>query len=462
MSSLPLRLGPLGAMGFTVQRSGIRWLRDDGYVCRPGEVIGYCNIALVPSGRARTASDPFVDEARDFQVAFAPQAAGILRRTADSSRGGFLDHLPLFERWSPDDVVAHLDVPGCPPASDADAPEPLRLLFLAGHRATELAEVRSGLHSGWHDRSRAWWGDGRPAPGTLLSLGICEQTGIIRGERFAYLELFEMVRGPAHVVFMSDDALVPSARIVLEQMQRSAADRRAIADDFARTFPSGTVTPTSGDWMFAGALLAALNRSPIVERYDVITRAGLRRSVAAELVLLSLNAESRMILRHRRLGYAVNCHRFRMTEAGPATRAWFQANFEPVERGPDEILNDYRTLIEGARARSQVRFAILNCMSSSGFETAYHYAAFDRPMGNTLASFRSKELNLMLCDLAREKDVAIVDVDRIAAMYGAAAHLPDGVHASGVLQQEIRSEIVRVASAFGLPGFGARLPQTIS
>ncbi len=461
MSTLALRLGPLGALGYTVQRSGLRWLRDDGYACRPGEVIAYCNIALVPSGRARTASDPFVDESRDFQVALAPRVAGILRHAQDSSRGGFLDHLPLFERWSPDDVVAYLEDPGGEALTSHEAGE-LRLLFLAGHRATELAEVRSGLHSGWHDRSRAWWGDGSAAPGTLLSLGICEQAGIIRGERFAYLELFATVPGPAHIVYMADDALVPCARVVLEQMQRGTAERRAIAEDLARTFPSGNAAPTPGDWMFAGALLAALGRAPIVERYDLLTRAGLRRSVTADLVVLSLNAESRMILRHRRLGYAVNCHRFRLMEAGPATRAWLQANFEPVERGADEILRDYRALVGAARARSPAKFAILNCMSTSGYEDAYHYAAFDRPMGNTLASFRSKELNLMLYDLARDSDVAIIDVDRMAAMRGAAAHLPDGVHASGVLQQDIRAEIVRVACGFGLRGFGTADAQTIS
>jgi hypothetical protein len=98
-------------------------------------------------------------------------------------------------------------------------------------------------------------------------------------------------------------------------------------------------------------------------------------------------------------------------------------------------------------------------MSTSGSETIYNYAPFDRPMGNTLLSIRRRELNLMLHDLARERDVAIVDLDAIAAEFGGNAHLPDGVHSSGALQAEVRGEILRILRARGVPGFGAPLPR---
>jgi hypothetical protein len=81
-------------------------------------------------------------------------------------------------------------------------------------------------------------------------------------------------------------------------------------------------------------------------------------------------------------------------------------------------------------------------MSRGGREDIFSYAAFDPPMGDTLASVAAKELNLMLEDLAEDLGVGIVDVDAIAAEIGGAAHLPDGIHQSGLMQAMMRAEIL--------------------
>lgn len=452
MTSTPLRLGRLGAYGYAVQRSGIRWLCDDGHECRAGEVIAYCNIGLVPAGRPLRTWDPFVDEQRDFQVAFAPRVGGRLRKAQDSSRGGFLDLQQYYQHWSHDYVIGHVETPAGDRLAD-DGAESLRLLFVTGRRMTELAEVRSGLLTGWHDRSRAWWGEGSDAPGTLLSLGICELAGVIRGERFAFLELFGAVPGPAHAIHCSDDALVPCARVAIEQMRRTSAEFDAIASDFATTFAGGAVVPSPEDWMFGAALLSALRRSPLTSTQDTLTRTGLRRNLEVDAVILSLNSEATVILRHRRLGYAVNCHGFRIAQAGRGVREWLHTQFEPVKRTPDDIRRDLRELVDTLRARGDMKVLILNCMSTSGFEDVYTYAPFDRPMRDTLSSIRSKEMNLMLHDLARERGISIVDVDTITGELGGAAHLPDGVHSSGPMQAEVRSEILRILGGHRIPGF---------
>jgi len=185
----------------------------------------------------------------------------------------------------------------------------------------------------------------------------------------------------------------------------------------------------------------------------MLARDGLRRDAGVDAVVLSLHAETGTFLRHRRLGYALKCHAFRIAGTGPAVRAWLQTNFEPVEPTPDDIRRDYVALIDAVRERSAMQFLIANCFSSSGSDDIYSYAPFDRPMRRTLTTIRSKELNLMLHDLARERDIAIVDIDAIAAEIGAAHHLPDGVHASGLLQAEARAEILRIAHARSIPGF---------
>jgi hypothetical protein len=453
MTIVPLRLGPLAAEGFIVRRSGIRWLCEDGHLCRPGEVIAFCNVGVVPVGRPLRGSDPFASEVRDFQVAFATRVGGKLRKSDDSSQGGFLDQLYDFGQWTPDFVIGQLERPPGERASGYEAGGELRLLLLAGQRLTGLAMDHSGLLTGWYDRRRAWWGDGDGTRGTVLSLGSCEQVGIIRGERSAFLELFEAVSGPAHAVFISEVALVACARITAEQFGRTPAEFEAVAADFVRSFAVGPIAPTASDCMFAGCLLSSLQRSPLTEHYDILTRTGFGRAGPVDAVILSLSAEMPMILRHRRLGYALNCYGFRVAEAGPAVRAWLRTNFEPVTRTPDDIRRDYLELIDAVRAKSDMKFLILNVMSTSGHEEIYSYAPFDRPLGDVLSIIRSKELNLMLHDLARERDVSIIDVDAIAAELGAMAHLPDGLHSSGPMQAEVRGEILRVLRARGVPGF---------
>jgi hypothetical protein len=456
MSAVPLRMGAMEAPGFHILRSGVRWLCEDGHLCRPGEVIAYCNVGVKPTGRGAPRVRPFAEEERDFQVAFATRIGGRLTCSADSSLGGFLDRFQYYERWTPEFVIGHIQsAPGeRPPDFDVDG-ETTRLLMLAGRRATELADVRSGLLTGWHDRTRAWWGDGDGAFGALLCLGLCDQFGVIRGEKSAFLELFDAVPGPAHIAYFPDVAMMHCAAVVAEQLERTPETARDIAADFARSFAAGTVVPRPSEWIFAGALMAQVMRSPLAERHDVLTRTGLRRIEAPGAVLMSVYSEGMFVLRHRRLGYTLQTHGFRIVEAGPAVHAWLRADFEQIRRTPDDIRRDFCRLIDAVRARSDTQFLVLNTISTSGSENVHCYAPFARPLGNTLGSVRSREINVMLHDLARERNVAIVDVDAIAADLGSQRHAPDGVHGSGALQRELRQEIVRLLRDRGVPGFAA-------
>ncbi len=452
MSQVPLRLGPLGAPGYRVPRSGVRWLRDERHACRPGEIVACCNLRIVPAD-PKTGSWPMGEEVRDFQVALATPVGGRLQRAGNLSRGGFLDRLADHIAWTPEQVIGHVQ---CRPGERPRGPDPhgetVGLMFAAGRRVTEVAEDRSGFLTGWHDRLRAWWGEGDTV-GTLLGYGVCEQLGVFRGESIAFAEWYRASAGPAQVVYVPDHVLVPSVAVLAGQCGRSAVEAEAIRADAARSIALGPVAPSPSDWIFAGALVGALLRSPLTESCDVLMRDGLRRTAGPDAVVLSLNAESTAILRHRRLGYALQCHNYRMAaDAGPAVRSWLERDFEVVPRTLGDIADDYRRLVDPAGPRARTAFLVMNAMSTSGFETLHTYAAFDAPLGNALNTIRAKELNLMLHDLAREGGVSIVDNDAIAADMGA-AHLPDGVHNSGALQAELRSEILRILRARGVPGF---------
>lgn len=453
MTSIPLRLGRLEVPGFDIRRSGIRWLRDEGRYCRPGDVIGYCSVGLSPTDRSRAQSAPFAEEAQDLQIAFATRLGGHLRIAPQASQGGYLDQLHSYQGWTPDFVIGVLEQPPGAAASPDASPD-LRLLMTAGRRMTDIAVERSGLLTGWYDRRRAWWGETDAPVGTLLSLGICEQVGIVRGEAGAFHEFFQATSGPAQIIHVPDEALVPCAAVLIDQLHRTDAQREEIAADAARTLLGGPVVPTAKDWLFMGALLSALLASPLTDEHDILTRRGLRRSTGIDALLLSVHAETSDILRHRKLGYHLKNHDFRIAQAGPAVKAWLRSSFEPVQRTPDDIRRDMHALIDAVRARHATQFLILNAMSTSGYEQIDNYAAFDRPLGDSVVSVRLRELNLMLHDLVRDRDVAIIDADLIGAVLGN-RHLPDGIHQSGTMQAELRNEILHTLRARRVPGFAA-------
>jgi len=445
MAELPLCLGPLEAEGFVIRRSGIHWLCEDGHLCRPNEVIGFCNISLERAAGQRSARFPMADEL-ELQVAFAPRCGGRLRIAGGNSPGGYLNVFGLHA-WNRDDVLGSLDlVTADQGATDVAAGE-VGLLLLAGRRMNGLADVDHGLLPGWHKRSRAWWCDQPDGLVTLLCLGICDAAGVVRGNHAPFVEAFETSAYPAHLVYVPDHPVLPCAPVLLEQLERSTAENQAIASDLGAAITANRNTATADDWLFAGALLSSLETSPISETYDVLTPTGLRRLGPADAILLSLSAEVQSVYRHKKLGYSLQMLRHRQASAGPAVRSWLASAFEPVKRTVDDIQRDYRRLIAAVSAQTKARILVLNRMSTSGYEDILSYASFDSPMSETLENIAAKEMNLMLHDLSDECDFSIVDVDAVAAELGGAQHLPDGIHHSGTMQAVLRSEIFHVLNS---------------
>lgn len=135
--------------------------------------------------------------------------------------------------------------------------------------------------------------------------------------------------------------------------------------------------------------------------------------------------------------------RHHQAAAGPVFRAFLKSEFETVKRSIDDIRKDYERLLDRIHAVTGARVLVINLMSTSGHEDISNYSSFDAPMSSTLSSVASKELNLMLHDVAERRDLSIIDVDAIAADLGGAEHLPDGIHQSGLIQAALRNEILR-------------------
>jgi len=326
-----------------------------------------------------------------------------------------------------------------------------RFVLVAGRRVTEYAEDRAGLLAGWHDRKRSWWADGNGIAGTLLSLGSCDLSSAVRGRDFDFSEILGLAAGQVQAVLIPDDVVVSCARTILERIGRTPQQKAEIARDLAATFPLAAAS--AADWTFCGVLLAALQSSPLEENH-VLTYGGLRRVDAPDAILMSFMSEPERVFRHRRLGYTICLHDFRLRELDEAARSWIRSRFEPVLRGPEEIRRDYRELISEVNKKSNTLFVIQNLNSSSIDEDILDYSQIEGRLGKVVGSIRAKEMNLMLLDLAAECGVAILDFDALVAELGAARHLPDGVHPSGTLEAEMRREIIAILAHRGIPGFG--------
>ena len=431
----PLVLGTLAAEGFGVRRSGLTWLRPDGHECRAGELIALAQLRVV--NRGAPASLPLAQE-RTLQVALAPPVAGRLRIEDRSSGGGWMDSLAVHE-WEAGEIVASIETQAR--IGNAEA-LPLRLLMLAGRRMTWAMDVDTGLLPGWNLYARAWWGETEAPSRTLLNLGVCDSAGFLRGDQGGFAELFEAASLPAHMVHASEHPVAPCAPILLEQLLRTPEALEEISADLRRYLGKGPVAPTAEDYIFAGALLAQMSASPLRERYDLLGPWGLKPLGPAEVVLLSAAGEPTRLLRHRRLGYALQVHGYNRSGAGPAMRLWLERAFETVVRSADDIRQDLERLIDAAHGATGARFIVINRMSSSGRETVGGYAAFDAPVGATVQSVAAKAMNLMLHDLAGTRPVSILDLDALAAEFGGRRHLPDGLHQSGPLQDAMRRELL--------------------
>ena len=213
MSLVPLRLGRLAVAGYhAVLRPA---LASRGRAARAGRATS-SRTAASRHARAAQAGGHLAVRGRSARFPGGVRVArrrGLQRapgrRSAASSTGSRTRAMSgtRTTRSAPCDLAGDDPVPG----EDA-LDEPLRLMFGAGRRATEVAGDWSGFLTGWHDRERAWWGEGTGRVDTLLGLGICEQVGVFRGDGLAFHEWFAAARGPAQVVHVPDHALSSRAR----------------------------------------------------------------------------------------------------------------------------------------------------------------------------------------------------------------------------------------------------------
>jgi hypothetical protein len=458
-----LQIPVLHANPFILQRSGLRWTRKNGDVLAAREPFAYAGLSL-RAPRGHPGPVPFGEEPHDLQVAFAPSVGGVLRPASALSHGGFQD-LVSSQQWDEGTAIGTFEA-----AQEAE----LVPLVLAGRRGFDSGEGRGQLLAGWHDRTRAFWEGGNDgAAGVVLSLGICEQTGIFRGEEFAFLEWFARAPGPAQIISIADERTVHSSAVLLQQLNRTPAQAHAIAQavhDFVGErigalagYPAFVESTREGvrqgRWsdgqcvLFAMHLLSeAVSASPLLERTDLITRRGLVDQGPPNVTVLSLGSEFTSHFRHRSTGWLVAMHAFRLQSfIGREVRAWLKRDFEPVRRTVADAERDLAALSEVLRARTGGTLLVQNSIISSPADRIPNYSWLGDGFSESGPVFCA-EANLMLSGLTQRHDLSVLDTDALAVDVGV-QHCPDRAHPSRVLLDELRSETHRILKDRAVPGF---------
>lgn len=462
---IPLKLPRLAASPFGVLRSGFTWLRPSGEAVAAREPLAVCNLRIVPP-RGSDAVVPFADEQNDLQVVLAPSAAGRVEHGATLSRGGYQDLVGTAE-WDPTEVVGRI-------ASAGDAA--LLPLALMGRRGFDSGEGRGGLLPGWHERARASWeGEGTGRFGTVLSYGTCEQTGLFRGDDMAFLTWFARAPGPAQIVWAPDERTVHSSAVILQHLRRTPAEAQAIADAVhawtgermaaARTdgFPAfrpdaarGTFDgrwPEGQSVLFALHLLAeAVSASPVLERTRTLTRTGLAEQAPPDAIALALGSELAPHYRHRRTGWIIALHGFRLGQfVGPGVVEWLRRDFERLPRSIADVERDLAALADEVSRRTGAALLVQNLIASSAAERVGNFAWLGEDFSSSLPVV-GHEANLMLLGLTRHPAVSMIDADALAAELGV-RHCPDRFHAARELLEAQRAETHRVLRERRVPGF---------
>lgn len=446
MAVLTLTFGGFSLVDHRVLRSSLRWVVPNGSHCIRGEVLAYCNISIKPQGK-RSNTAIFEGEKRDTQIALLAPHAGRLRHRKDMYQGGFHDFFAL-RAWT-DSPFAILETEETGP----DVDRPALLVMVSGRRITELAEVRSGILTGWHDRSRAFRIGTEPV-GTLLAAGICDLEGSLRGPGRAFIEFVSSAPAPVQLISLIDTCLIPATRILIEQLQRTPEEMAAISKDMVQGLAAGPTPAKPSDLIFAGALLATLARSPLTEAMDTLTYTGLQKSSGPDALLLSIRSENSLMFKHRNLGYTLAFHRYRLEESGAAFKDWIHANFEKVRREADQVKSDYIELLKQLRQRQpDMKVMVANAPPNWGSDDIHSYSGLETASLQALVSFQARSQNLMLLELAQTHAFSVVDLDAVAAKLGTQVHLFDGLHGDGVMDAAVRAEILATASAMGIRGF---------
>ncbi len=433
---IPLILGDINLHDIRIQMSGIRWLCSDGQYCKSGIPIAYCNVLLVKGDGSLLYNS---GEIHDFQAVFITPFDGFIHIQKGNSHGGLIDQLPYYFFWDSKITICEIE---CEAQNFVLEAQQVQVIFAAGKRYFDAAENRTGILSGWFQRTRAWTGDRGQIKNTILTLGICDILNGLRGSEIVSLEFMELMPLSTQVILFQDGVLVPTVSMLLEQIKRTPENLSDLIVNFSVMIKSSTYIFESEDYLFLGAILNSLANSNFLDTTLTLTRSGVNENTPSNIVLISLAAQPTKLFRHKSLGYSIAFHGFRLQKMGAATRMWLKENFYLINRSVDEIASELRELCN--LLGPNVRILVCNIAANPMSAFISHYDLFDKATFKEIGDINQRERNVMLDELASEGILEVVDLNLLSAKLGTSRNIPDGMHMTGVLEQEFLKELARI------------------
>ncbi len=165
-----------------------------------------------------------------------------------------------------------------------------------------------------------------------------------------------------------------------------------------------------------------------------------------DIVVFSIRSDLvSSIWKHRQAGYwfaPPSDWRQRWT---PAQQAWFQASFEECGQLPTAQVSDsLRQLVPAIKERVGAHLIVF---TTSSYDPADHIHAYAGRAETPVE--RIHRLNLTLIQLSTDEGISLIDVDRIIAELGGAAHVPQRLVYSDEALTSLRNEFQRVMADIG-------------
>lgn len=435
MKKIHLILGEINQGDFCITMSGIRWLHATGHYCRRGVPIAYCNILISKNGEPVNLNG----ENQDIQATLIMPIDGIIHIRDGTSYGGLIDQMPHCFIWNSQSIICEVDHDG--QETLADSLE-VQIIFTAGKRYMNAFENRTGILSGWFERTRAWTGDRGPIKNNLIVLGTCEILNSIRGREIVSLELLNLLSEPSQVTLFQDSVLIPTISMMIDQIKRTPEESKRLIDDFNEMIGNGSQIYEPEDYLFLGAILKSLVKNNLFSSSFTLNRSCIEANTLPTIVLTSVTAQPRRILRHRSLGYSIAFHDFKVTDMGPGTLKFLRENFIQISRKPSDIEIEFREL--SRLLGNGVRLLVCNAPSNPLGNLIANYDLYDQINFSQITDVNRREMNVMLDKLSEDGVLEVIDLNLLAAQLGTLKNYPDGTHMSGLLERYFVNELARV------------------
>ena len=440
MTKTPILLPGLQPDACFVGRSGFIPLRREGQRCAAGEPIGFCYLVPAPAGRSAGSAVFPTPEIYDLSAVLLAPATGVLRWSPEASAGGWADllpHGPLRKAWEPCELGA---IDGAGEAPPAPRPPADCVVLATGHRVSSWADVRGTLLAGWYDRVRAW-----PFSGALRSLVVatgCAFRPVFLGAERSCHELLTAASVPLHLTYLSESLLIPTARSLVEELERTAATRTAILEELRSWYQTLSGPDSGRDATAISFLLSRVEgESPLFAPRVVLQEDGLRTLADPPTILVSIENEEAQHYRHKVLPWTLALPTHLLADAGENLRRLLQERFvrEPDPR-PEQLAAEYRDLARLVRERGS-RLIVANSILLERGAPAVRPALAGEV--TTYRSHRVRVINELLRALEDEGAFTVLDIDQLVAAIGTAT-IPDGVHGDRRFAAAVRDAVLEI------------------